>query len=204
MLSLRTIEPHTLELLRHLCRLPELEGTRLVGGTALALQYGHRISVDLDFFGSFDKDLDFEALCRQVGKTEMLSQSKIIKVLKIDGIKVDFVEYSNHPWIDEPIIEDGIRMASPHDIAAMKVLAIDGRGTRKDFVDMYYLLQHFTMPEILQLYEQKFPAASRFRAMMCMTYFVDAEKAEMPRMLIDNVSWEDMKEHIRQETFKLR
>ena len=57
MLSFQTVEPHTLELLRRLMAMPLLSGTRLVGGTSLALQYGHRNSVDLDFFGSLDDDL---------------------------------------------------------------------------------------------------------------------------------------------------
>ena len=114
---------------------------------------------------------------------------------RIDGVKIDFVNYSRYPWIDDPVIEDGILLASPKDIAAMKVNAIIGRGSRKDFVDIYYLLQHFTLDEILSFYQQKYSNASLFRALLSLTYFNDAELQYMPEMLED-VGWDEMKQTI--------
>ena len=77
----------------------------------------------------------------------------------------------------------------------MKVNAIIGRGTRKDFIDLFVLLQHYSLSEILDFYRQKYPEFSEYRALLSMTYFEDAEMQDMPRMFIDT-SWEDMKSAI--------
>ncbi len=129
MLSFRTIESHTLELLRYLMAEPYLKDCRLVGGTALALQYGHRSSVDLDVFGVVsDNDAALLDILEGFGQVPGKMTSKYIKSFIVDGIKVDFVNYSRYPWIDEAIVEDGIRLASTKDIAAMKTYAIQNRG----------------------------------------------------------------------------
>lgn len=198
MLSLQTIQPDTLELLKALSNQPELQGTRLVGGTALALQYGHRQSVDLDFFGclSDDKDTLIDVV-RQVGEVTVLNRSKTILQMVVNQVKVDFVDYSRYPWIDEPVEGEGITLASDKDIAAMKVNAIIGRGTRKDFVDLYVLLQHYSLSEILAFYRKKYPEFSEYHALLSMTYFEDAEMQDMPRMFI-NTPWDEMKTAIIQ------
>lgn len=196
MLSLRTIEPHTLELLRSIAALPALQQTRLVGGTALALQYGHRTSVDLDFFGTLpdEPNVLLESVAK-IGETTIIHQTKSIIQIVVDKVKVDFVNYSRYEWIDKPILSEGIALASDKDIAAMKVNAIMGRGTRKDFVDLYALLQHYSLTDILSFYRKKYPEYSDYRALLSMTYFVDAEMLDMPRLFID-VSWEEMKRTI--------
>lgn len=196
MLSYQTVEPHTLELLRSIMARPMFNDMRLVGGTALALQYAHRKSVDLDFFGGMPNDADEMAEeLSGIGSLQIVKSSARIRIYYIDKIKVDFVDYSRYPWIDEPVIDDGLRIASPQDIAAMKVNAIEGRGTRKDFVDIYFLLQHFTLPQIVGFYKQKYPEYSEFRALMSLTYFDDAEEQMMPNML-KGVDWETMKAKI--------
>ena len=196
MLSIQTIEPDTLELLKRLSSQPELQETRLVGGTALALQYGHRQSVDLDFFGRLpgERDVLLE-LIQSIGKVTVLNQSKAILQTIINDVKVDFVDYSRYPWIDDPIKGDGFALASDKDIAAMKVNAIIGRGTRKDFIDLFVLLQHYSLAEILDFYRQKYPEFSEYRALLSMTYFEDAEMQDMPRMFIDT-PWTEMKSSI--------
>lgn len=195
MLSLRTIEPHTLELLKKLMTLPELASLRLVGGTALALQYGHRSSIDLDLFGTIQMDgLELQELLEKLGTLRVENERKNIHQYYIDNVKVDIVNYS-YDWIS-PIYEvSGIRLAAPPDIAAMKVNAIEGRGTKKDFIDMYMLLQNYTLAEILNFYQQKYPTYSIFRALRSLTYFEDAEMQLMPKMYIP-VSWETMKNDI--------
>ena len=92
-----------------LMQLPILSDMRLVGGTSLALQYGHRRSVDLDFFGTTTSDVDelTETLRENVGELTMLSASKTIRVYNISNVKVDIVNYI-YPWIDEPIKENGL------------------------------------------------------------------------------------------------
>ena len=195
MLSYKTVESHTLELLKSLMAEPLFASLRLVGGTSLALQYGHRSSVDLDFFGEITADdEDIRGVLRKFGSLLVLKESKNIKVYQLDGIKIDIVNYS-YAWIDDAIVEDGIVLASPQDIAAMKINAIEGRGTKKDFIDIYFLLQHYTLKEILEFYKEKYPEYSIFRALMSLTYFEDAETQIMPRMFVD-VSWNDIKESV--------
>ena len=195
MLSYQTVEPHTLELLKGLMSEPLLASLRLVGGTALALQYGHRSSVDLDFFGTIEDEAELiKDTLRKYGKLVIIKESRNIKIYQLDDVKVDIVNY-HYPWIDVPIFENGISLASPPDIAAMKVNAIEGRGTKKDFIDMYFLLQHYSLKEILTFYQSKYPENSIFRALMSLSYFDDAEEQFMPKMFA-HVSWEDMKTYI--------
>lgn len=195
MLSYKTVEPHTLELLKKLIQEPFLSEARLVGGTALALQYGHRMSVDLDFFGNIENDSHLiKTVLRKIGTLSIFKESANIKIYSVDGIKVDFVNYT-YPWIDSAIEKDGLRLASPKDIAAMKINAVEGRGTKKDFIDMYFLLKHYTLKEILTFYAEKYPENSQFRALMSLTYFEDAENEIMPKMF-SNTKWEDMKCYI--------
>ena len=105
---------------------------------------------------------------------------------------VDVVDYSQYTWIDTPVCVEELKLASPKDIAAMKINAIEGRGSRKDFIDIYILLQHYTMEELLQFYAQKYPNYSNFRAILSLTYFEDAEKDAMPKMFITD-TWDDIK-----------
>lgn len=196
MLSIQTVYPNTLELLKSLASQPELAQTRLVGGTALALQYGHRQSIDLDFFGILPEEKEeLVEMTKRVGNVLVTNRSKMILQTVINQIKVDFVDYSRYKWIDEPVLGDGFVLASDKDIAAMKVNAIIGRGTRKDFIDLYVLLQHYSLLEIMAFYKQKYPEFSEYRALLSMTYFEDAEMQDMPKMFIDT-SWDTMKSTI--------
>ena len=198
MLSIQTIHPDTLELLKQLASQPELAQTRLVGGTALALQYGHRQSIDLDFFGALPEDKDdLIDMVKRIGNVIITNKSKSIVQTIIDQIKVDFVDYSRYAWIDAPVQGEGFVLASDKDIAAMKVNAIIGRGTRKDFIDLYVLLQHYSLVEIMEFYKQKYPKFSEYRALLSMTYFEDAEMQDMPKMFIDT-RWDEMKSTIIQ------
>ena len=196
MLSIQTVYPNTLELLKSLASQPELAQTRLVGGTALALQYGHRQSIDLDFFGILPEEKEeLVEMTKRVGNVLVTNRSKMILQTVINQIKVDFVDYSRYKWIDEPVMGDGFVLASDKDIAAMKVNAIIGRGTRKDFIDLYVLLQRYSLSEIMAFYKQKYPDFSEYRALLSMTYFEDAEMQDMPKMFIDT-SWDTMKSTI--------
>ena len=196
MLSFRTVTSDTLELLKALMSAPELSLLRLVGGTALALQYGHRVSVDLDLFGEVTIDkFELHSLLQGVGDVRVINETKNIHQYFVNGIKVDIVNYP-YSWIDAPVEDDGIRLASSKDIAALKINAIEGRGTKKDFIDMYLLLQHYSLEEILTFYQQKYPDYSIFRALRSLTYFDDADAQIMPQMFIED-TWEKMKENIQ-------
>lgn len=195
MLYLSTLEPTTLELLKKLQQLPVLCNTRLVGGTALALQLGHRKSIDLGFFGRIDADsLELQEALRTIGTLTVLNDSKNIHIYVLNEIKVDVVNYT-YPWLDDAVCKDGIRLASPKDIAAMKITAVEGRGTKKDFVDIYYLLKRYSLKMILEFYSQKYSDSSSFMAMKSLAYFEDAEADPMPYMFAD-VSWNEIKQTI--------
>ena len=196
MLQLQTVAPDTLELLKTIVSKPEMKGFRLVGGTALALQYGHRQSVDLDFFGSptVSQEDTIDVLSSLGNITIHNRTDKILQVV-LRGIKVDVIDYSRYGWIDPPVVDGGIVRASPRDIAAMKINAIEGRGSRKDFVDIYMLLQHYTLSELLDFYSMKYPNYSIFRALLSLTYFDDAETQAMPKIFIPQ-TWEVIKAYI--------
>lgn len=195
MLSYKVVEPHTLELLKKLSQEFFLSKARLVGGTALALQYGHRMSIDLVFFGDIENDSEtIRETLSDIGSLSIIKETTNIKIYLVNGIKVDFVNYK-YPWIDSVVEEDGLHLASPKDIAAMKINAVEGRGTKKDFIDMYFLLQHYTLKEILTFYAEKHPENSQFRALMSLSYFEDAENELTPKMFV-NIGWDDMKQFI--------
>lgn len=192
MLQYQTIYPATLQLLKDLQSLELLKECRLVGGTALALQLGHRRSVDLDFFGTVLQTPDeLQDLLRENHDVTIVKESKNIHIYLIDGVKVDIVNYK-YDWIDTPVEEDGIRLADVKDIAAMKVAAIIGRGTKKDFIDLYFLLKQYSLKELLELYLQKYPDGSLFIAIKSLSYFEDAEADPMP-VMFEEVSWPDVK-----------
>jgi predicted nucleotidyltransferase component of viral defense system len=183
--------------------IPLFKDLRLVGGTALVLQLGHRESVDLDLFGNVDTDYETvqQAIISVDKECRLLNATTNIWQFMVANVKVDIVNYP-YKWIDDAMIEAEITLASIKDIAAMKLAAITGRGTKKDFVDLYFLLQHFTLPEMFGFFNEKYPNVDLFMTYRSVVYFEDAEQTEMPVMLI-TTEWEDVKEKIRQEIRKL-
>ncbi len=198
MLYYTTIQPATLELLKNLQKIEAFSNLRLAGGTALALQIGHRKSIDLDFFGRIDfENIDTNEILGQFSSIEFLQKSKNINILEINNIKVDFVNYT-YPWLQEKVIEDGLIMAHQEDIAAMKIAAITGRGSKKDFIDFYFLLQTYSLQQILGFYNQKYFDASSYLALKSLTYFEDAEQEPSPQM-ISKISWDTVKLTIKNQ-----
>lgn len=195
MLHYETIEPATLELLKELQQLPELKDTRLAGGTALALQIGHRKSIDLDLFGTVECDSsELQDALASIRKVTPLKLTPNINIFDVANVKVDIVNYK-YPWIGDCIEEDSLRLASAEDIAAMKVTAVIGRGSIKDFTDIAHLLDYYTINDILDFYQQKYYGGSLFMALKSLTYFADAECSPMPYMF-SNMSWDDVKNKI--------
>lgn len=195
MLHFETVDSSTLELINKIMAEPLFSPLRLVGGTAMALQTGHRKSIDLDLFGELF--LDESVLTETVssmGSIAWLNKLKSIKSLLINGIKVDFVNYS-YPWLTEPVNEKNIRLAGKKDIAAMKLAAITGRGAKKDFVDLYFLLKEYSLGDMIQFYEEKYSDGSVFMVLKSLVYFDDAENEIMPEMIMP-VSWDEIKKTI--------
>lgn len=201
MLHYETIEPRTLELLKRIQSLKEFKDARLVGGTALALQLGHRKSVDLDFFGNTTASLEeLTDVISDFASVTPLSQSRLMRFMVVDDVKIDVVNYP-YEWIESPVSEDGVTLAGIRDIAAMKLSAITNRGTRKDFIDYYFLLKRFTLEELIGFYLQKYTDAQFFTAMKSLTYFDDAESDPMPVMLVP-LKWDEVKHAITSEVDK--
>ena len=176
MLQKETIKDNTLELLKKLQREETLSTTRLVGGTALALQIGHRISVDLDLFSK--EPLDINAIEQILTHKFNFSAHFISKGSvrgEIDGIKIDILHHP-YEWIDEPVCEEDIIMASLQDITAMKLNSIIHNGTRpKDFLDVAYLSQYFSYDNMRSLLVQKYPEYDPILLDRCINYFDDIE-----------------------------
>ena len=194
MLQTATVSESLLEFLKELMISPLFSDYILVGGTALALQIGHRNSIDIDLFGSKEIDgLIFKSFFKSK-EISLIQESKNILVLKVDNIKIDFVNYK-YPLLDDISTIDNIRLASLKDIAAMKLSAIAGRGSKKDFVDLYYLLNYFTLEQMITFYNTKYNDGSEFLVRKSLTYFEDADSEPMPRMMND-ITWEDIKSHI--------
>ncbi len=196
MLYFNTVQSDTLALLKSLQSIPELCHTRLVGGTALALQLGHRMSIDLDLFGKIDSDS--AALRIAFSKHSLPSiathTSTHIFQFLIHSVQVDIVNYP-YPWLADPVVNDGIALAGLSDIAAMKLSAITNRGSKKDFVDLFFLLNIYSLDAMLNLYKDKYPDGAIFNVIQSLTYFNDAENDPMPRLLAE-CQWDRVKQTI--------
>lgn len=203
MLHLESVEPFTLGLLKSLMSREYLYQFVLAGGTALALQIGHRKSVDLDMFSVSDIDVDMllENL-QQHYNVQPKVQTKGSLICDIEGIKVDFIRFKYA--FDYPILEiDDIRLLPVEDIAPMKLDAITGRGSKKDFYDLYFLLEQFSLPALLELYSQKYPHSTIFHVIKSLTWFEDAEPQALPDVLLKKVAWAQVKKRIEQAVAKL-
>ena len=184
MLHIETVEPRTLSLLKDLMTLPALKSFSLVGGTVMSLRYGHRSSVDLDLF--FHKKVNLPKIIDELEATFhrrfVFKQQQIQFGIFcfIDDIKVDIIHYPPPPIaaIEEM---DTIRMYSSADISAMKIQAILGRAQKKDFWDLYELLQYFPLQQLIDWHKQKYPSQMLAISIPhALTYFADAEESEPP------------------------
>jgi len=174
----------------------------LVGGTALALRYGHRSSIDLDIFSeeNFDHKPVIKTLMGEFGTGFRYEgdNSKIGIFCYVENIKVDIIHYP-YSRIDKIEQTEGIKLYSSRDIAAMKLNAILGRGKKKDFWDIDELLLHFSVDEIIGFYHQKYPNQMLLVSMpQALTYFTDADESEDP-VSLKGQTWESVKKHIQQK-----
>jgi predicted nucleotidyltransferase component of viral defense system len=202
MLHFKTVEPGTLSLLKKLMNIEELKYFNLVGGTALALQYNHRISIDLDLFTTdhFSYSVITACLKKEFGNRFELEEkeSNFGIFCFIDSIKVDLINYS-HKQIDNTIVADDIRMYSAVDISAMKIQAILGRGKKKDFWDIAELLQHYSISEVIDFHKQKYPNQQLLISIpQALTYFDEAEESEDP-ISLKGQTWEGVKKFVNQK-----
>lgn len=114
----------------------------------------------------------------------------MMRFLVVNGIKVDIVSYP-YEWIDEPVCDNGIVLAGIKDIAAMKLSAITNRVTKKDFIDYFFLLKHYSLEDLIDLYCRKYSDAQLFTSIKSLSYFEDAEGDPMPDMIIPIICLEN-------------
>jgi hypothetical protein len=172
----------------------------LAGGTGLALQMGHRLSKDLDFFASdlFDEDVLLQRV-QTLAEFALVAKAPHTLHATIHGTKVSFLGYA-YPMLFPTVGFHGVAVADPRDIACMKVSAIASRGTRRDFVDLYISAQRYGLTDLLQFFDRKYAQTryNRVHIMKSLTFFGDAEKDPMPHMLVP-LDWSQVKQFFLQE-----
>lgn len=181
------------------------KGTYMAGGSALALHFGHRISVDFDFFTplSFSSSSLAEKL-KTFGdfKTKTLVSDTLLGTFNEVQFSIFFYKY---PLLFSPIKFLGIDVADPKDIGAMKISAIMDRGTKKDFIDLFFLSQNgISLENCFQFYDKKYKVLGNnlYSIITSLSYFVDAENSEMPVML-NKISWIKIKDFFEKEAIRL-
>lgn len=170
----------------------------LAGGTALALLLGHRISVDLDFFSkdAFSVSLLAEQL-NTLGNLKIEDQSETTFNGSLDGVKISFFYYP-YPLLFPTKEYDNIALADERDIGAMKIQAISGRGSKKDFVDLFVLLKKYSLGELFDFFHKKYEKFNynRLHILKSISYFYDADTNPEP-VYINPIDWEKAKKFIK-------
>lgn len=192
-------------LVRKLVRAELTAGWVLAGGTGLALQLGHRLSRDLDFFrtGPFTSERLATALAR-VGSVEVQARSTGTLHAVLEGVRVSFLS-AQAPLLFPGTAYRGLVVADPRDIAVMKVVAIGGRGSRRDFVDLFfYLRSGGSLETVFEMARRRFARVdfNEYHLLRSLAFFEDAETEPMPRML-RRIAWSEVKRAIIAEVRRL-
>ncbi len=202
MLHQSAVDKSTLELLINLQNKAYLNGFFLVGGTALALKIGHRKSVDLDLFANFSFDTSqlLENLSADFPFQLLFSANNTLKG-SINNVQVDILAH-RYPLIAAPLEVDNILMLSIEDITAMKLNAIAVSGQRvKDFIDIYYLLDLFSVEQMMEFYKQKYAHYNDANVLKSLCWFNDADLSDWPVLLkTPRLKWETIKVRIEKAT----
>ena len=193
MLQEKAIQPATLALLKKLVGLEELSSFALGGGTNLALRYGHRLSVDLDFFTNkeFDRSQLFQIITNTFPSAELLFEQNQTMLFVINDVRVDFVLYP-FPWVLPFEETGGTRLISEKDIIPMKLQAISNRNSKKDFWDIAMLLGNYPLKEMIRIFKEKFPQVDEGYIIHSLTDFEKAGNQFDPDSS-DSITWEDVK-----------
>lgn len=195
------ISTETFLLIQKLQLNPGLRGFYLVGGTALTLHIGHRNSIDLDLFSQ--EDFDTGSL-----KSVLLEQFNLLTdaefkntlLCRINNVKVDFITHK-YPFVKPPLSEEGIHLLSKEDIAAMKLNAISHSGKRlKDFIDIYYLLQYFSLNSMVGFFTVKYPHSNPLIPLKAINFFDDIDSTVDPPRLLTPLPLEKIKKRIKEAT----
>lgn len=177
----------------------------LAGGTALALELGHRTSIDLDFFS--DKEFKTKTIIHHLsdlGNFVLENESWGTVSGQLDQVNLDFLFYE-HKLLKLTKEHLGIKIAHPIDIGLMKITALGLRGSRKDFIDLYFICQKIiSLKKLFSLLPKKFKKVKYepYHLILGLTYFKDADKEAMPRMLSD-VNWSEVKKYFQVQSRNL-
>jgi len=172
----------------------------LGGGTALAIQLGHRESIDLDWFSqNYFSNTAIKEKLSSLGKLGIVGEEDGTINATLDEVRVSFLRYKYsllYPLIDF----EGVKLADERDIAAMKIDAASSRGSKKDFIDIYFLLKKYTLENLIGFFEQKYKDINynKLHILKSFIYFEDAENEPMPKM-IQEVDWDKVKQNIREK-----
>jgi Nucleotidyl transferase AbiEii toxin, Type IV TA system len=193
-----TVEDKTYQLLQELMQIPELSEFVLVGGTNLSLKFGHRISIDLDLFTNepFDAQEVFTGIITELPQTVKIDEKKQTIWLNIDRVKVDVILHK-YPYLKPIELIDGIRFMSVEDIIPMKLEAMATRGVKKDFWDIGALLNHYSLNQMFEYYQVKYPNSDIGHVILSMTYFVDAELQKDNPDDLRGITWESVKNKMK-------
>ncbi len=196
MLQSQAVTRATLELLKELMLLPDLNHFVLVGGTNLALRFAHRKSIDLDLFSDipFDTESVFNGLSANYSNIILASQSEKTLFLYINEVKID-VLLLPYPYLQPVETVEGVRLISLPDLAAMKLSAVARRGVKKDFWDIAELLDTFNISEMVEFYKAKYSSHDLFHVLRALVYFEDAENQKDPDP-IKKTTWKEVKKKI--------
>ncbi len=201
----KVLDPEAWKVVKSLARLGLLDGWYLAGGTGLALQLGHRISEDLDLFTTepFDPE-DLLGRLSSTGQVTILDRGRSTLHTLVGKMRVSFLA-AQAPFLFPGLPYRGLTLADPRDIVVMKLVAVAGRGSRKDFVDLYFYLQSGgDFAQALLWLEKRFVDIdyNRYHILKSLTWFTDAEAEPMPRM-IREASWSRIKAAITDEAKRL-
>jgi hypothetical protein len=198
------INPQVERVLHDLRSLGVLDACYLAGGTGLALHLGHRRSHDLDFFSPHP--IAPQALIgkmKTVAEFGVVSQAPDTLHVAVQAVKVSLLGYP-YPLLFPLATFLGVKVADPRDIACMKLSAIASRGTKRDFIDLYFTSKQYGLAQLVKWFKQKYAGVnpSPTHILKSLTWFEDAEKDPMPDLLAP-LSWDDVKGFFRREAPRL-
>jgi len=190
------LDPGAEETLRHLSESTLANRFYLAGGTGFALRNGHRFSAELDFFSAseFNSANILADLLHSFDSVHLTSRDAGTLHTSIGRTKVSFMSY-RYPILFPATAFEGIAVADARDIGCMKLSAVSAKGSRRDFIDLYYICQFHNLQEIMQLFRKKYHGIQYnfLHLLKSLNYFDDADAEPFPIMLHE-LTWESVKE----------